>query len=581
MTEQREIRRIFIGSPGDLTAERHLFQKVIEEVNNIKANSMSIMLEALGWEDTLPGRGRPQEIINEDVKKSDLVVLIIWKRWGTPTGKYSSGFEEEYELAKSLNKKNNGVPHIMLYFKSIPDDMLSDAGPQLSKVLEFRSKIENEKQFLYKPFETSQEWEGIFKNNICRWLDGIKPMLIDPHNNIEYLNRIEKLEKELKDSKLKECKNAEHWAKEAENHANNGRLTNAEECFARAIASYPFPYIINNYGLFLHSIGMYKKAEEKFKRVLNIGIRDSNSILKSAAYTNLGGTFETLGDLEKAEKMHRNALKIDQDLEHKGRLAKDYGNLGLIYHIRGESKKAKDMLKKSLEISEELHLEEGMAINYGNLGALYRDTGDFAKSEKMFIKSFELNKKNGRKQGMALQCYNLGSVYTIQGYLEKAEIMAKKSLRISKAIGYKAGIANGHACLGVILMRRGDIDGAEKKLEKARGFFEEIGSKLGLASGYGILGEIYVMRKNFAKAKELYKKSLAINKELGRKRGMAAQLFNLGELYEMRGDIDKAKNMFKESLQFYTEIAAKPDIEDAKARLKRLEEVKKKSRKKK
>ena len=134
--------RVFIGSPNDLNAERGVFPKIIEEVNEIKAKGQGFVLEPVGWEDFLPGRGRPQEKINEDLKTCDLIVLVLWKRWGTPTGKYSSGFEEEYEISLQEGKE------IWLYFKSIPSDMMADPGKQLRKVLNFRDKIERENKLL-------------------------------------------------------------------------------------------------------------------------------------------------------------------------------------------------------------------------------------------------------------------------------------------------------------------------------------------------------------------------------------------------------------------------------------------------
>jgi hypothetical protein len=126
---------VFIASPSDLNAERAIFPDVIEKVNRIKAKSKGILLEAVGWEDTLPGKGRPQEKINEDVKSSHLIVMLLWKRWGSATGKYSSGFEEEYEVACANDKG------IWLYFREISDDMLADPGEQLKKVLKFKNKL--------------------------------------------------------------------------------------------------------------------------------------------------------------------------------------------------------------------------------------------------------------------------------------------------------------------------------------------------------------------------------------------------------------------------------------------------------
>jgi hypothetical protein len=166
--EQRTVLYVFIASPGDLNEERARFREVIEEVNSIKANSMGIQLEPLSWEDTLPGKGRPQEFINDDIQRCDLFILLLWKRWGTPTGVWSSGTEEEFELAQSLNEASEGRPDMWLYFKAVPEVMLADPGEQLRQVLAFRNKIETERSFLYRPFDTPKSWEQELRLHLSR-----------------------------------------------------------------------------------------------------------------------------------------------------------------------------------------------------------------------------------------------------------------------------------------------------------------------------------------------------------------------------------------------------------------------------
>jgi uncharacterized protein DUF4062 len=92
---------MFLASPGDLGSERQAVRDIVKEVNDLIGRPMRWHIELLGWEDTLPGYGRPQEHINEDVDRCELFIGMLWWRWGQPTGhgKYSSGFEEEYDRA--------------------------------------------------------------------------------------------------------------------------------------------------------------------------------------------------------------------------------------------------------------------------------------------------------------------------------------------------------------------------------------------------------------------------------------------------------------------------------------------------
>jgi hypothetical protein len=101
---KRDVLTVFIGSPGDLADERTEAREVVDRVNHHVARNLGVHVELRGWEDTLPGFSRPQAKINEDIQASNLFIGLLWRRWGTPTGEYSSGFEEEFEVAKELYK---------------------------------------------------------------------------------------------------------------------------------------------------------------------------------------------------------------------------------------------------------------------------------------------------------------------------------------------------------------------------------------------------------------------------------------------------------------------------------------------
>ena len=170
---------VFIASPGDLGEERRKFAEVVAEVNRLKANGMGLHLEPLGWKDIPAGAGRPQDLINREISKCGLFVLLLWKRWGMSTGVTSSGTEEEFELARALRQKNNGVPEMMLYFRDVPPEFLEDPGAQLKKVLAFRERLDREHEFLYHTFANPEAWEDKFRSDLSGWLDTFGPTVLD------------------------------------------------------------------------------------------------------------------------------------------------------------------------------------------------------------------------------------------------------------------------------------------------------------------------------------------------------------------------------------------------------------------
>lgn len=127
--------RVFLGSPGGLDDEREKFRKALEKFSLLHAARKDVMFHAVGWENTIGGAGRPQSLINEDLKTCDYAVFVFHDRWGSETGNgCTSGTEEEWTLAEELYKKSE-IRNIALFFKDVGPERLADPGPQLEKVL--------------------------------------------------------------------------------------------------------------------------------------------------------------------------------------------------------------------------------------------------------------------------------------------------------------------------------------------------------------------------------------------------------------------------------------------------------------
>jgi hypothetical protein len=160
MQQKISVFRIFIASPNDLGEERQALRGIVDDTNSIFRQETDWRIELLGWEDTLPGAGRPQELINVDVDKADLFIGCLWRRWGTPSGHQGkTGFEEEFERALDRRVRTT-QPEIWLFFKDVAEQERNDPGEQLKKVLEFREQEENAKRLLFQRFADTRDWRG-------------------------------------------------------------------------------------------------------------------------------------------------------------------------------------------------------------------------------------------------------------------------------------------------------------------------------------------------------------------------------------------------------------------------------------
>ena len=137
MSFPARVFRILIASPSDVTAERDLAVRTIQEWNNLNASERQVVILPLRWEThSAPEYGqRPQEIINRQVvDHCDLLVGIFWTRVGSPTGASESGTIEEIERVAT-----DGKP-VMLYFSQAKQDPDKIEVEQLARLREFKKK---------------------------------------------------------------------------------------------------------------------------------------------------------------------------------------------------------------------------------------------------------------------------------------------------------------------------------------------------------------------------------------------------------------------------------------------------------
>lgn len=161
--------RLFLASPGDVLTERERLSAVVEELNRTICPQLGFQLRLLKWEtDTFPDLGRPQGVISKQIGQYDVMIGIMWKRFGTPTGRAESGTKEEFDAAYALWKLH-GSPRILFYFSRAPYVIRSiEEVEQLRKVLEFKSDLQ--KHGLVAEYFNPDEFEKKVREHLIKLL---------------------------------------------------------------------------------------------------------------------------------------------------------------------------------------------------------------------------------------------------------------------------------------------------------------------------------------------------------------------------------------------------------------------------
>jgi hypothetical protein len=161
---------VFIGSPGGLKEERKKFRACLEKFFLHHGLAQSVLFHPVGWENTPRGAGRPQALINEELRQCDYAVFVLHDQWGSPTGSgHTSGTEEEWHLAEELYRADK-IRNIALFFKEVEAGKLDDPGDQLKPVIAFKKKIEEEKRHFFNSYATLEEFVDTLDGYLAKWL---------------------------------------------------------------------------------------------------------------------------------------------------------------------------------------------------------------------------------------------------------------------------------------------------------------------------------------------------------------------------------------------------------------------------
>jgi tetratricopeptide (TPR) repeat protein len=323
------VLRVFFAGPRDVDDERRAFRQVAELEDRRVAENLGFKVEPRGCEDTMPGCGRPQELINKDVDECNLFVLSLFMRWGTPTGEYSAGVEEEFERA--LQRRNaTGEPEIWLFFRDIAEDRLVDPGDQLKKVLAFRDRVESQRLLLHQAYRDPAHWAAMFGDFLSRWLFETKarggpgpgdrlpalPPPREPGPRSEYITstadlqaEIERLTGEVETVATKLREASMEMVVQAWEMEGQGRVTEAEAVFVRALDLCDTPEGHNDLGVFLARLGRRREAASQFELACELE-RDPIRLYNwGNALTELARGLWWTGEWEEARRLYQEGFE--------------------------------------------------------------------------------------------------------------------------------------------------------------------------------------------------------------------------------------------------------------------------------
>jgi tetratricopeptide (TPR) repeat protein len=479
MPRQITAYRIFIASPGGLQEERKEFRRIVEDFNEATALPRSVLFQAVGWEDTLGGFGRPQEVINEDLKKCDYFLMILWDRWGSrpdvpEKSRFTSGTEEEFHAAKeSLADQKQFMREMVVLFKAVDLRQLSDPGDELRKVIAFRKDLESRRECLYNTFDDLVAFEELVQRFLNSWL-------IEHENanggNGKFLSEIaaEPFRPPDENPSSFFLMPGSQLVSEAQKLAAQGKVTDAESAFAKSVESGNDPEALNAYATFLLRIGRLSQAQELYQKLITMSSR-SGSKWEAVARGGIGAILKRRNRFADAEWMFRSALELSERLDLPALRADQLRNLGDLFAQRGELKQAETYLDDAILIYKRLEARKGFAQTQNILGQVNRQRGNFQAAEQNFLQARTIFTALGDEESIASVLNNFGWLQHQQGKSDAAEKSLREALALNLKLNRTESIAVNHRNLGLILQERQSYREAKEEFHAALQIYSDLG----------------------------------------------------------------------------------------------------------
>lgn len=146
-----QIVTLFVACPGDVAAERKHIAEVAAALNRNTAAERDVQFRVLGWKTDVRPRVHErgaQGAIDEDLSmgKCDIVVGILWKRFGTPISEMDEETGTEHELRAAIAAARQSgkpvKPEVVICFNDAPYRAKDLAElKQATLVMKFREEI--------------------------------------------------------------------------------------------------------------------------------------------------------------------------------------------------------------------------------------------------------------------------------------------------------------------------------------------------------------------------------------------------------------------------------------------------------
>lgn len=490
--------QVFIASPSDLQTERQVIRDVIDEINRTNVDGTLPLVHAVGWE-SIPGTARrPQEAINDTLRRCDYLVVMLKESWGSATGSswgYTSGTEEElFAGLLLLGDRNALLRDVWIVFAA--------ARSPLPQVTALRQQLEANHALFYETTSDLSDLREKALRRMLAWRGDTAP-------------RISR-EVDLMPSSGRPVLTAARLRREGETLADMGEQDQAEARLKKASAIGD-PEAMLAYAKFLFRAGRLPEAEAWNRQVTKLADQPDGTLLSATtarAYANLGLIERKRGHLADAINAQRHALGLldGADPRFAHARAEILDAVGLTLQDDGQFEDAMTAFRDSLKIRESLGDEPAIAQSHVNISRRLMNSNDLDGADAHLSRTFDIVGATAPTPLHANAWALRAQLHEKRGQLPRALTAATRCLELNRAFANSAGQAVALSVIARIGISRTDWEEAKAAISECLDINTQASNALGQANCHHLLAEVAAGEADWPEAVAQLEQELALRK---------------------------------------------------------------------
>ncbi len=152
---------------------------------------------------------------------------------------------------------------------------------------------------------------------------------------------------------------------------------------------------LNNMGIIYKNYGKYREALDSYQKVIDLSLRNLDSISLADTYINIGVVYVRQGDYSNALENFNKSLYFARQTNNKKQESISLLNKGVIYYKLQEYEESLDHYMRALEVSSQMGDKVEISRCLTNIGTNYISLGQYDRAESYIVPARKL----------AINCY--------------------------------------------------------------------------------------------------------------------------------------------------------------------------------